>query len=547
MNLDDLEIPSVNACAIKIIEACGSEKNGNQSIAEIAKNDPSLSSEILKISNSPIFGQSRKITSVASAINLLGRRSIKNIALCAAVKNLASQCSVQKDIMDGFWRASICSAVVASAAAEIKRLNKDDHFTLGIMLHLGTLVLLSNNKNLDANKIFMLPPRERAAAEITATGYSSNQVGYLIAEKWHLPHSISEIIKDKHEASSPSRKAVQSSLEIAELCDYASHILSANSSDLDRQEFYVMSCDILGLSQDAAHNFLESASSQVESVALSLGVTISHQASFSDIMASANLQLVKENKSYQELSWALEAAIRERDKYHSILMSEMSKAREIQKSMAPIEINDGSMIFGINHPAMELSGDFFDYFMIDANKLYFCIADVSGKGASASLLMSKTASLFHCLGKTITDPAELLAIINTEIIEKSVFGMFVTMLSGVINTERSEACIINAGHPPAIIVDIDGGAEMHCADYPPLGIVGGMNYKAKKICLKRKFMVAVTDGVSESISEQQLIDACVSSREIASAKDRLNYINSIITNKECGLSDDKTIIATGTF
>ena len=76
---------------------------------------------------------------------------------------------------------------------------------------------------------------------------------------------------------------------------------------------------------------------------------------------------------------------------------------------------------------------FTTFFELEDGRIYFSLGDVSGKGMDAALLMSKTASLFRCLGKTIHEPNVLLATINRELCETAIHGMFVTMVCGLLD------------------------------------------------------------------------------------------------------------------
>ncbi len=68
----------------------------------------------------------------------------------------------------------------------------------------------------------------------------------------------------------------------------------------------------------------------------------------------------------------------------------------------------------MNIPARTVSGDFYDFFELDDGRIAFCLGDVSGKGINAATLIAKTASLYHCLGKTEPRPGKLLARLNEE-------------------------------------------------------------------------------------------------------------------------------------
>ncbi len=91
---------------------------------------------------------------------------------------------------------------------------------------------------------------------------------------------------------------------------------------------------------------------------------------------------------------------------------ELELAAEMQRGLLPGKQPATFPVCGINLPAYEMSGDFYDFFELEDGRIYFSLGDVSGKGIDAALLMSKTSSLFRCLGKTIYEPAVLLATIN---------------------------------------------------------------------------------------------------------------------------------------
>ncbi len=86
----------------------------------------------------------------------------------------------------------------------------------------------------------------------------------------------------------------------------------------------------------------------------------------------------------------------------------------------------------VNLPAQAVSGDFYDHFQLPDGRIYFNLADVSGKGMNAALLMAKASSLLHHLAKTETDPGHLLAMVNEAICETATHGMFVSIVSGFL-------------------------------------------------------------------------------------------------------------------
>ena len=146
---------------------------------------------------------------------------------------------------------------------------------------------------------------------------------------------------------------------------------------------------------------------------------------------------------------------------------ELELAADIQRNLLPRRGPADYPVCGINVPARGVSRDFFDIFDIfelDDGRICFNVGDVSGKGINAALLMTKTSSLYHCLGKTIHDPGKLLGLVNQEICETGARGMFVTMVGGVYDPSTGIIRFANAGHEPPLHFTARGEFVAYNAD-----------------------------------------------------------------------------------
>ncbi len=179
------------------------------------------------------------------------------------------------------------------------------------------------------------------------------------------------------------------------------------------------------------------------------------------------------------------------------MQKELELAREIQESLLPDQQGDDFPVVGINLPAREVSGDFFDFFKRDDGLIYFNLADVSGKGMNAALLMAKTTSLLRHAAKSISNAGEHLATINDEICETVSHGMFITIVSGFIDLEKRVIEFANAGHQPPLYHH-DGVFEEIGATAPPLGIVSGAEFPVSTLPLDGGSLYLFTDGVTEA-------------------------------------------------
>jgi len=228
---------------------------------------------------------------------------------------------------------------------------------------------------------------------------------------------------------------------------------------------------------------------------------------------------------------------------------ELDLAREIQRGLLPQPI-DGVPVHGLNVPANEVSGDFFDYFPVADGRVLWGIGDVSGKGMNAALLMAKTIALLRCLGKRESDPARLLAQLNDEIAETARLGMFVTMIAGIYEPASGTIALANAGHQPALwrrgdgsYAEIDGGG-------PPLGVLSGVEYATQRIALEDGRLYLYTDGVTEGRTAQgTMLELSglqtLLERHPGSPQEQLEAVAAALTHPGRRLHDDLTLMVLG--
>ena len=175
---------------------------------------------------------------------------------------------------------------------------------------------------------------------------------------------------------------------------------------------------------------------------------------------------------------------------------ELDLARKIQKSMLPKRRRGGFPLIGVNLPAHEISGDFYDYFDLADGRLAFVIGDVSGKGLDAAFLMVRVASLLHWAGKHAPAPAAWLAEVNEELCKTLQEGRFVCAVVGQYDHASRSATFASAGFPPALLHDGEHFEELP-ADGPPLGILAEAQYSERCIDLGARALYLFSDGATD--------------------------------------------------
>jgi sigma-B regulation protein RsbU (phosphoserine phosphatase) len=150
------------------------------------------------------------------------------------------------------------------------------------------------------------------------------------------------------------------------------------------------------------------------------------------------------------------------------------------------------------HPAREIGGDFYDYFLIDANRLAFTVADVSGKGIPAALFMAVSRTVMRSisgrsdLSAGISEANRLLATQNTAC-------MFVTLFYGVLDLTSGVLRYCNAGHNPPYLLCAGGGRSALMATGIPIGITDQQCYRVAELVLDRgDTLFLFSDGIPEA-------------------------------------------------
>ena len=185
-------------------------------------------------------------------------------------------------------------------------------------------------------------------------------------------------------------------------------------------------------------------------------------------------------------------------------------ARDIQRILLPSEAPaiDGFQISGINVPARQVSGDYFDYIQVDQDRLGVAIADVSGKGVPASLIMAICRSVLRAEAARNPSPADVLRKVNRQLYPDIKEDMFISMAYLILGHQQDGVTLARAGHDaplwykrqsqtvipvksPGMVVGIDSGSvfDRLTVDFAvPL---------ERNDCL-----VLYTDGVTETLNSE---------------------------------------------
>jgi phosphoserine phosphatase RsbU/P len=202
--------------------------------------------------------------------------------------------------------------------------------------------------------------------------------------------------------------------------------------------------------------------------------------------------------------------------------AELAQAHEIQRHLLPQETPQlaGFQIACAWQPAQQVSGDYFDVLPLGGERLGLCIADVSGKGITAALLMANLQASVKAFAKEIDSPAELCAKLNSVLCETVAPGKFVTFFYGILDSQQRRLRYENAGHCLPLVVHGDGTILMPASYSGVMGLFSHWTFQESELQLTSgDCLVLMTDGVLEAANDkevefgyQRLIDVVKKSR-----------------------------------
>ena len=209
----------------------------------------------------------------------------------------------------------------------------------------------------------------------------------------------------------------------------------------------------------------------------------------------------------RELDVELEAERVERFR----MAGELQAAREIQMGMLPTPgaiagLPPNVEFYAVLEPAQEVGGDLYDAFMLDERHFFFLIGDVSGKGVPASLFMALSKTLCKSLARREHVPLDgLMRLVNEEISSENPASLFVTAIVGILDVQKGELELCNAGHDAPILLRVnEPPRSLNRTGGPPLCVKEDFPYTFDRLQLRPEdVLVMITDGVTEAQDSAQ--------------------------------------------
>jgi HD-like signal output (HDOD) protein len=170
-------------------------------IGKAIEADLDLTSRLLKLANSPFYGYTSRLTSVAEAISLIGIRQVEDLLVASSIFERFAGIAEEYVTMESFWRHSLgCGIAARLVALELKLPKPDKFFVAGLLHDVGRLVLLKQGGEW-AHRVFTLCNTKRVLlheAEMQVLGFDHQQIGGALLRRWRYPAALIAAVSSHH-------------------------------------------------------------------------------------------------------------------------------------------------------------------------------------------------------------------------------------------------------------------------------------------------------------------------------------------------------------
>ena len=229
------------------------------------------------------------------------------------------------------------------------------------------------------------------------------------------------------------------------------------------------------------------------------------------------------------------------------LSREAHEARTIQQALLPKSspVIPGFSVSGLSMPVGAVGGDWYDFIPLDGGRWGLVLADVSGKGTAAALLMSATRGMLRSLAEAACTPGEVLTRLNRLLVEDFPAGRFVTMVYAVLDPAKRTVTFANAGHLRPLVMSGGVPQFLDAEKGIPLGLGPSEFSEVQAALPEGSRLVFYSDGITEAANGdgeeygQERLQQHVS-QPSASAESLLEDVRTFASVD--GLQDDASVI-----
>jgi HD-like signal output (HDOD) protein len=264
------QLPALPAIVSRLIAVVCAPDTSAEDASELIERDPALTSKVLRLANSAFYGMPRSISSVSSAVVILGFNTIKSLALGASVVNLFPQKggAMAFDRMR-FWKHSIVTAMVvrniATSIMNTAFMDPQSAFCAGIMHDIGKLIfeLFTPSDYAEVCRYSKEKKVPLVEAETALLGTTHAEIGHILADKWALPLELEQTIVHHH--APYAVKSTSIIVTAIHLADSITHRLNCGVWDEEAQPAeWVLARDTLSIDEAGYQAIVGSLTNEIE-------------------------------------------------------------------------------------------------------------------------------------------------------------------------------------------------------------------------------------------------------------------------------------------
>jgi len=226
------------------------------------------------------------------------------------------------------------------------------------------------------------------------------------------------------------------------------------------------------------------------------------------------------------------------------------EARIMQQALLPKSSPyiPGFVISGLTVPAGAVGGDWYDFIPFPDGRWGLVLADVSGKGTAAALLMSATRGMLRSLAEACSTPGEVLTKLNGLLVEDFPAGKFVTLVYAVLDPATRTVTFANAGHLHPLFIDASGARFIDTERGLPLGIGCG-DYSESSVNLSEgSRLIFYSDGITEAVNadDQEYGLERLAEHAVGPSASAVSIVDDVRAfSNGSGVRDDATVVFVG--
>jgi putative nucleotidyltransferase with HDIG domain len=274
-SLEDPEVnklPSLPHILIKLLRACRDDEICFDTISEIISNDAALSTKVISVANSPVYGHARHLDSLKHILMFLGLDTIKSIAITASVKQFFSRYSNEKSLfLKHFWKHSLYCATIAKELAKLTNYKYiEEAYIAGLLHDIGKLVL-ENKADFDYSKSTHNKgqTKELLLLEKQKFNITHDDLGSMLLDKWGINETISDAVRYHH----ANIDDIQDAHQLVKIINL-SNILASDLTEQQNSIKFESTIKLFDLSESIINKIIKISDAKVHEVARSMDIDI---------------------------------------------------------------------------------------------------------------------------------------------------------------------------------------------------------------------------------------------------------------------------------